>query len=100
MKLNIAFGAVALCLLATTAMADAPPPTNSVSEPVSKAAPKKPKARCEAETGSRIASPRSSNGVCDRSPYLTRTYSAEDLKSTGQIDLGAALERLDPGFRR
>ena len=100
MNLSTAIGAIALCLLATTAMAETPPSKASVNEPASKIAPKKPNARCEAETGSRIASAPKSNGLCDRSPYVTRTYSAEDLKSTGQTDLGAALERLDPGFRR
>lgn len=99
MKLITAFGAAALCVLAAAAKAEMAPQT-PVNEAASAAAPKKPKARCEAETGSRIASAPTSNGLCDRSPYVTRTYSAEDLKSTGQTDLGAALERLDPGFRR
>ena len=99
MKLTTAFGAYALCLLACTATAEAPPRV-LVSAAASKAAPNKPNSRCEPETGSRISRPATSNGFCDHSPYVSRSYSAEDLKSTGQTDIGAALERLGPSFRR
>lgn len=94
---------IALCLFTGSALAESQPKAGAVASAEArsdKATPKKPDQRCEANTGSRIASKPSSDGRCDRSPYPTRTYSEEDLKSTGQSDIGAALKTLDPSIRR
>ncbi len=57
-------------------------------------------ARCPPETGSHIRAVAGSDGRCDRSAFIARSYDAEDLRRTGEIDLGRALEKLDPGIRR
>jgi len=58
----------------------------------------KPAATCQQVTGSRIK-PRDATS-CDKSsnrPF--RSYSAESLQETGEIDLVEALRKLDPAFR-
>ena len=48
---------------------------------------------CAAEIGSRIP-PRP--GECSASP--TRTYSDTDIRNTGQVNVGDALQMLDPSI--
>lgn len=55
---------------------------------------------CTSDSSSRIKRASSADGHCDRSAFAGRSYNSEDLKSTGETDLGSALEKLDPGFRR
>jgi Ni/Co efflux regulator RcnB len=61
------------------------------------AKPDESKAKCTYVTGSRI---RHDPPVdCDQSTSNLRTYTAEDLQNTGQIDIGDALRWLDPRFQ-
>jgi uncharacterized membrane protein len=52
--------------------------------------------QCEQVTGSRI---RPKNSDCTSPGYPYRSYSAEQLQGTGEIDLVEALRRIDPAFR-
>lgn len=47
-------------------------------------------------TGSRI---RMRDGDCSPKGYPFRSYSAEDLQATGEIDLLEALRQMDPAFQ-
>jgi hypothetical protein len=49
-------------------------------------------ATCIQDTGSRIRRP----GQCSNEPG--RSYSQQDLKSTGQTEVGEALQLLDPSI--
>lgn len=60
-------------------------------------APKKME-RCEAPTGSRISPERDAKGECPKSANPGQTYSQEDLQSTGEINVGDALSRLNPSI--
>ena len=51
---------------------------------------------CEQVTGSRI---RPKNSDCTSLGYPYRSYSAEELQGTGEIDLVEALRQIDPAFR-
>lgn len=52
--------------------------------------------KCDQVTGSRIRGPARAN--CEPlGPF--RSYSAEELQSTGEMDLSEALRQLDPTFR-
>ena len=54
-----------------------------------------PRVGCPQETGSRI---KRKNGSCSSSPG--RVYSAAELQSTGQTNVGEALQRLDSSVSR
>lgn len=47
-------------------------------------------------TGSRI---RTRDGDCSPKGYPFRSYSAEELQDTGEIDLLEALRQIDPAFQ-
>jgi hypothetical protein len=53
--------------------------------------------QCEQVTGSRIRS--STRKDCEPLGQPMRSYSAEELRSTGEMDLSEALRQLDPSFR-
>ena len=52
--------------------------------------------QCEQVTGSRI---RPKTTDCTSLGYPYRSYSAEELQGTGEIDLVEALRQIDPAFR-
>jgi hypothetical protein len=53
--------------------------------------------QCEPSIGTRI---RSSNPTdCGTSTSPTKTFSADEIRATGEFDLAEALRRLDPTFR-
>ena len=54
-----------------------------------------PRVSCPQETGTRI---KRKNGACSSSPG--RVYSAAELQSTGQTNVGEALQRLDSSVGR
>ncbi len=54
---------------------------------------KKAEAKCEQSTSSRI---RKSKEDCGKDASPTRSYSKDEIESTGQTDTGEALRRLDP----
>ncbi len=58
----------------------------------------KPAAVCEQVTGSRIK-PRAGTSCEKQAKGPFRSYSAERLQETGEIDLAAALRKLDPSFQ-
>lgn len=62
------------------------------------APPKKEEAKCTQVPGShiRLAKPEDCSKAA-RGPY--RSYSKEDLESTGETDVAEALRKLDPRFR-
>lgn len=61
--------------------------------------PQKPeKALCEPAPGSRIARAPNAQGECDIQTPLARSYSKEDLESTGRVDAYEALRALDPSL--
>ena len=75
-------------------------PAAAAAEAKSKQADAKPeetKAKCAYVTGSRIKHDPPVD--CDQSTSNLRTYTAEDLQNTGQIDIGDALRWLDPRFQ-
>ncbi len=78
---------------AATPAADARP---TKAEPQKKAAPEA--AKCTQAPGSHIklAKPEDCEKAA-RGPY--RSFSKEELESTGETDLGEALRKLDPRFR-
>lgn len=78
---------------------------SAADEPVSKASPASeastPKARpadrfCEPSAASRVQRKKAEG--CDKASSPTRSYSREELDSTGQNDMGRALRQLDPRF--
>lgn len=54
--------------------------------------------RCETPTGSRIRPERDAKGECPEVAGPGRVYDREDLQSTGETDVGRALNRLDPSI--
>lgn len=54
-----------------------------------------PRVGCPQETGTRI---KRKNGRCDSSPG--RVYGADELRLTGQTNVGEALQRLDSSVGR
>ena len=108
MKYRSVFIAVAATVLAPLALhaADKTAQPNKDAKPVAaaeakadqaQAKPEEAKAKCAYVTGSRI---RHDPPVdCDQSTANVRTYTAEDLQNTGQIELGDALRWLDPRFQ-
>jgi hypothetical protein len=57
---------------------------------------KKVEAECEQTSASRIHYSKTTG--CLKPMQPTRTYTKEELDSTGQTDVGEALRRLDPRF--
>jgi hypothetical protein len=53
--------------------------------------------QCDQVTGSRIRS--NTRRDCEPLGQPFRSYSAEELQSTGEMDLSEALRQLDPAFR-
>jgi hypothetical protein len=53
---------------------------------------------CVQVTGSRIVRPHNRTHCADSSMPL-KTFSAEEIQSTGETDLASALRRLDPAFQ-
>lgn len=51
---------------------------------------------CPRETGTRIVARHTEKSRCTT---FGRVYSSEDLQRTGEVDLGAALRKLDPAIR-
>ena len=87
-----ALGATMLLSLGAVA-AEAPARADGAIAATSKAS--KTESRCDASATSRI---RRKNDDCARSAAPTRTWTKQDLESTGQMDTGEALRRLDPRF--
>ncbi|MEO6185464.1 MAG: hypothetical protein ABIP38_11880 [Steroidobacteraceae bacterium] len=58
----------------------------------------KPPAVCDQVTGSRIK-PRAATSCDKQAKGPFRSYSAERLQDTGEIDMAAALRKLDPSFQ-
>lgn len=58
----------------------------------------KPVAACKQVTGSRIK-PRDASRCDKSSSQPWRSYSADELQQTGEIDMAEALRKLDPAFR-
>lgn len=60
-----------------------------------------PLQQCEQVTGSRIRPASRSGSAVDCEPvgHPFRSYSAEELQSTGEMNLSEALRQLDPAFR-
>ena len=98
--------AAALLLPLGALAADATPPQPSEAaqetrkDADTRAADAKPRKKaamaCEGATASRIR--RNKAGECVHSAQPTRSYSKEDIDTTGQTDMGEALKRLDPRF--
>lgn len=87
MKKTLLFLVVAcgLSIGAVKASPDVPQPAGQVT-------------RCEAVTGSRIASAPDAQGLCDTQAPFVRSYRQDDLQRTGEIDLDDALLKLDPAL--
>ncbi|RYZ63585.1 MAG: hypothetical protein EOP08_10655 [Proteobacteria bacterium] len=85
--------AATLLLPATLFAADEPAPAEAKAAAARAA---KADLSCEPSARSRIRKARSL-GCNDAQP--TRSYSREDLQSTGQFDSAEALRRLDPRFQ-
>lgn len=84
----------AAAMLAPFAVMASDAPTKDKDE----AKAEKPVAECTQVTGSRIKARNAAS--CDRlanRPF--RSYSAERLQETGEIDMADALRKLDPAFR-
>ncbi len=88
---------IAACIGAGGVRAD-PAAATSTADTKGKAASQK--TRCEPPAGSRINSQPDAKGNCPSGSALVRTYSTDELKSTGQTDLGQALQQLDPAIGR
>ncbi|UOV07808.1 hypothetical protein MUU77_13285 [Pseudoxanthomonas sp. F37] len=103
--------AFAACLMAATAQAQSPAPTQQavpVADPPADVAasaampsksedqPRLSEARCIRQTGSRIRQ-RDARTACNGQPG--RSYSKDDLDRTGQPSLAEALRTLDPSIR-
>jgi hypothetical protein len=93
MKHRSALIAVMASLFMAAAIAG---PEAKKEEPQKKAAPEA--AKCTQAPGShiRLAKPEDCSKAA-RGPY--RSYSKDELDSTGETDLGEALRKLDPRFR-
>ena len=72
-------------------------PAAPADKPVAaqEAKPKKIDKSCESASASRI---RKEKGECINSAAPTRSFSKEEIESTGQTDTAEALKRLDPRF--
>lgn len=90
---------IAACIGAGGVRAD-PAPVGATAAAKDKTALPKLQTRCEPPAGSRISSEPDAKGNCPGGSASVRTYSAEELKSTGQTDLGQALQQLDPAIGR
>ncbi len=89
--------AAALLMPIATVAADA---GKAEKEPArEKVEPKKDEtAACDKVTGTRIKPTRETS--CEKaSNRPIRTYTADELRNTGEIDLAAALRRLDPSIQ-
>jgi len=84
----------AALLLGSSAFAAEEEAQAKVQEPAADAQPA-PRVNCPQETGSRI---KRRNGRCDSSPG--RVYGADELRLTGQTNVGEALQRLDSSVGR
>jgi hypothetical protein len=99
--MNIRTGILATC----TAVLLAPLATLA-ADTTTKAAPEaKPKTavaeQCQQLTGSRIRPSKTDSpktNTCKQSSNALRSYSSEDLQSTGETNLAEALRKLDPTF--
>jgi hypothetical protein len=80
--------------LGTVMAAEAPAASPAPARAAPEARHKEP-APCDV-TSTRIR--RNRNGDCPASSQPTRSYTKDDLDSTGQTDVGEALRRLDPRF--
>jgi hypothetical protein len=93
---TLAAVASVLVLPVTLQAADASSPAAPKADTRSSAASaRKADTHCATTTQTRIR--KSKTEGCNDVPS-TRTYSREDLESTGQFDTGEALKRLDPRF--
>mgnify|MGYP001045636182 FL=1 len=81
---------VALCLGAGGVTAAEP------AKPEGKAAATRPGERCAPETGSRISRKADAYGRCDSGSQAVRSYDQEELYQTGEVNVGEALNKLDP----
>jgi hypothetical protein len=52
---------------------------------------------CESVTGSRIRTPGKTD--CSNTSSAMKTFTAEELQATGEIDMNKALRTLDPSIR-
>lgn len=90
--------AALLMPLGALAAETAAPPTDPPAKEAPKAhVTKKPVEDCRETAATRIH--KNKPGECAKSTQPTRTYTKEDLDSTGQTDTGEALKRLDPRFQ-
>ena len=72
------------------------PTETQVQDEQGKKAQKKAEKPCTTSTASRIR--RDKADTCGKESQPTRTYSREEIESTGQTDTAEALRRLDPRF--
>ncbi|MDO9452610.1 MAG: hypothetical protein Q7J29_07095 [Stagnimonas sp.] len=91
---------IAACIGAGGVRADPSPVAATTVDAKDKAALPKPQTRCEPPAGSRINPKPDDKGNCPAGSALVRIYSNDELKSTGQTDLGQALQQLDPAIGR
>jgi hypothetical protein len=95
LRIVAAFAAVLLAPVAVLA-ADEAPATRPAAKEASE--PKKTDAACKAATGTRIRPKKQTS--CEKAANLPlRSYSAEELQSTGHIDLVEALRELNPAVQ-
>jgi hypothetical protein len=81
---------IGACLTLCVAACAASPPTSTTGKPVTAATAKVPPAGCVADTATRIAvKPSDCAG-------FGRTWTDQDVKSTGATDAAQALRQLDP----
>ena len=92
MKSGKIFGALVAGIALAPLVGCVAPATLADNEPVSLES-----QECEALTGTRIRT--KATGECRPSTTPFKSYSAEELRSTGEADLGNALRQIDPSFR-
>jgi hypothetical protein len=88
--------AAALLMPLGVMAADAPAPATDAPKATTAKPARKTALGCDETTSSRIR--RDKGGKCTPSSAPTRTYTKEDIDTTGQADLSEALKRLDPRF--
>lgn len=94
--LPIRLAALAAALLIPLGALAADSPQPKAEQKAAQKAGQKVDKDCEVSTASRI---HRSKTDCPKDMQPTRSYSKQELESTGQIDTGEALRRLDPRFR-
>jgi len=89
-----AFAVALVAPLGAVLAADANAPKGEAKEKVEA---KKEEAKCDTAPGSRIRQKAADCKKSAKQPY--RSYSKDELDSTGETDINEALRKLDPIFR-